>query len=381
MDLRARKLRLLKRIFFVPEVCAGRDSMQRLSCLDPGARVLILAGGSASRTGILEKVTAQCKGAAACEVVALDHGEPTAAAITGLRDRVRDFAPEWIVGVGGGSVLDMAKFIWAQYEHPELEWDGPVAIPPLHALARLILAPTTAGSGSESSQAAVLIGNSGTKVPYVSSHWLPDLVILDPALTAGMPAALTASTGFDALTHAVESAVSSLSHNMLRSLSGTVVRNIHRHLPQAVRAPQDLAVREAMQNASFLGGLCQSTASTGAAHALSHATTALHGTAHGVATGFYLAPTMRFNQGKNPAVYNELALESGVPSGEALIVAIETLAQEVGLPRRLRDLVGRDLGPEDKRTLADTAVKDVCMRTNACQLSPLEVEEMLQTLG
>jgi len=374
------KLRLLKRMFFAPEVCAGRDSMQRLSCLDPGTRVLLLAGGAASRTGILEKVAAQFKGAAACEVLSLDRGEPTVASITGLRDRVTDLAPEWIVGVGGGSVLDMAKFIWAQYEHPELEWGGPLAIPPLHAKARLILVPTTAGSGSESSQAAVLIGNSGTKVPYVSSHWLPDLVILDPALTASMPADLTASTGFDALAHAIESAVSSLSHNMLRWLSGTAVRNILRHLPQAVRAPQDLAAREALQNAAFLGGLCQSTASTGAAHALSHATTALHRTAHGLATGFYLVPTMRFNHAKNPAVYNELALESGIHNGEALIVAIEALAQEVGLPRRLRDLVGRDLGTEDRKALADTAMKDVCIRTNACPLSSPEVEAVLEGL-
>lgn len=381
MDRRALKLRLLKRVFFAPEVTTGRDSINRLDCLDSGTRVLLLVSASAAQRGTLDKVTAQLKWATACEVIAVDGGEPKASAITALRERVNAAAPEWIIGVGGGSVLDTAKFIWAQYEHPELQWGGPaVAIPPLRAKARLILAPTTSGSGSESSQAAVLSGESGAKIAYVSPHWMPDLVVLDPLLTTGMPAALTASTGFDALTHAVEAAVSGISHPMLRVLSGSVVRSIRRHLPVAVRAPEDLAAREGMQNAAFLGGLCQSTASTGAAHALSHATTALYGPAHGLATGFYLVPTMRMNLAKKPAVYDELAAESGMQGGAELISAIEGLAREVGIPEKLSGLVGRELEAAEQKGIAEAAMKDVCMRTNACQVAAADVEQVLGCL-
>ena len=378
--MQAMRLRMLKRVLFTPEVCAGRGSIQRLACLDSGVRVLVVTGASAARTGALQQVTAQLKDAAS-EIVTLPSGEPTAATVSALSAQVSAFAPEWIAAVGGGSVLDSAKFLWAQYEHPELTWRGPAAaIPPLRAKAHLILAPTTSGSGSESSQAAVLVDDAGAKVPYVSAHWVPDLAILDPSLTVSMPRALTASTGLDALTHAVESAVSSLSHAMLRTLCGTAIRAILRHLPEALRNGENLAAREAMQNASYLGGLCQSTASTGAAHALSHATSTRLGVAHGLGTGFYLLPTMRANLAKNAAVYDELAAECGFAGGAALADAIEGLGREAGLPATISALAGRDLSDEDVKAVADGAMKDVCLRTNACRLAAAEVQELVEKL-
>ena len=131
-------------------------------------------------------------------------------------------------------------------------------------------------------------------------------------LTVSLSREATAATGFDALTHAVESAVSSLGNSFLRVLAATAVRQIIRCLPVAVENPQDLAAREGLLEAAFLAGLCQSTASTGAAHALSHATWKLHEAPHAAATGFYLAPTMRLNLKKNPSVYNELAAGCGL---------------------------------------------------------------------
>src|SRR5262249_50626720 len=140
------------------------------------------------------------------------------------------------------------------------------------------------------------------------------------------PRAATVATGFDALTHAVESAVSSLSNTFLQMLAGTAVGGILRWLPIAAENPQDLTARESMLEAAFLAGLCQSTASTGAAHALSHATAKVSGASHAAATGFYLLPTMRWNLAKNPAVYDRLAAAGGVSGGAALLSALEELA-------------------------------------------------------
>jgi len=384
--LKAMKLRMLKRVFFPPEVCAGRDAIERLSCLESTARVLLMVSGSAADAGLLDQLGAKCKDAAACEPLRWTSGAPAAPALEAVREQVAAFAPNWIVAVGGGSVLDAAKFVWAQYEHPELQWTGAAAaIPPLRGKARLAAVPTTAGSGSEASQAAVLSNAQGAKVAYVSTEWIPDLVILDPALTVNLPPALTASTGFDALAHAVESAVSSLSHALLRTWSATAVRGVLRHLPQLMAGPQgaapNLAAREGMQHAAFLGGLCQSTTSTGAAHALSHATTALHHTAHAMATGFYLAPTMEWNLGKNPRLYDDLAGECGLPGGEALVARIRDLARTSGMPADFQQLTGCALSDDSVKTLAAAAAKDVCLKTNACRMTEKDLEDLLRKIG
>jgi alcohol dehydrogenase class IV len=284
--------------------------------------------------------------------------------IESLRTKVAEFAPTWIVAVGGGSVIDAAKFLWAQYEHPNLVLSGkaPAAIPPLRGKSRFAAVPTTAGSGSEASQAAVLTADDGAKIPYVSPEWVPDLVILDPTLTVSLPRQLTVATGFDALAHAVESAVSPLGNSLLQALATTSIELILKHLPAAMENPQDLAAREGMLEAAYLAGLCQSTASTGAAHALSHATSKLHGVPHAAATAFYLLPTMRWNHTKN-------------------LDTIAGLATRVGLPQTFTELLGRTLDPAERQALAEAAAKDICLRTNPCRMTVKDLAQLLAEIA
>jgi len=148
-----------------------------------------------------------------------------------------------------------------------------------------------------------------------------------------------------------------------------------------VENPQDLAAREAMLEAAFLAGLCQSTASTGAAHALSHATWKLHEAPHAAATGFYLAPTMRLNLKKNPSVYNELAAGCGLADGAALVEAVTGLAARVALPQTFSELLGRAPDAAERQALAEAAAKDVCLRTNACRLGIPELAQLLAEIN
>jgi alcohol dehydrogenase len=381
-NLRAMRLRMLKRVLSPPEVCVGKGSVERLGCLE-ATRVLVVTSDSARHNGVLDRVMSQLKDAAAREAVELASGEPRAAAIGAARAVVTAFAPQWIVAVGGGTVLDAAKFIWAQFEYPDLVLSGaaPVAIGPLRQKTRFVAVPTTAGSGSEASQAAVLTADDGTKIPCVSPHWMPDIAILDPVLTVSLPREITVATGFDALTHAVESAVSSLGNTLLQALAATAVGLVLRHLPAAAENPQDLAAREGMLEAAYLAGLCQSTASTGAAHALSHAMSKLHGAPHGAATGFYLLPTMRWNRTKNVTVYDQLAVGCGLADGAALVAALANLAARVGQPQRFGELLGRAPNAAERQTLAEVAAKDVCLRTNACRLGSSELAQLLAEIG
>ena len=381
MDLRAMRLQMLKRVLFPAEVCTGKGSIERLACLDP-ARVLVVTGASGKRSGALESVNTQLKDATAREVLELEGGEPRPESIAAAREVVTALVPQWIVAVGGGAVLDTAKFLWAQLEHPDVAFSGKaVPIGPLRAKARLVAIPTTAGSGSEASQVAVLAADDGTKIPYVSPHWVPDIAILDPVLTVSLPRETTVATGFDALTHAVESAVSSFGNPFLRVLAATAVELVLRHLPAAAENPQDLIARAGMLEAAFLAGLCQSMTSTGAAHALSHAASKHHNAPHGAATGFFLLPTMRWNRKKNAAVYDDLAAGCGLPDGAALEVALLALVTRVGLPQRFEELVGRLPDAGERQTLAETAAKDVCLRTNASRLGTPELAQLLAEIG
>lgn len=355
MDPRAMKLRMLQRVLSPPEVCVGKGSIERLSCLDSD-RVLVVGRSPGSISGL---------------TVIPFTGAPRPASLESLRAEVAAFAPTWIVAVGGGSVLDAAKFLWAQYEHPGLVLSGraPVPIGPLRQKARFAAVPTTAGSGSEASQAAVLTADDGAKIPYVSPEWVPDLVILDPSLTVSLPREITVATGFDALTHAVESSVSSLSNTLLEAHAATAVSLILRHLPVAAGNPRDLAAREGMLEAAYLAGLCQSAASTGAAHALSHATSKLHGVPHAAATAFYLLPTMRWNRTKNAAIYGDR------------LDAISDLAAQLALPRTFMELLGRTLDASERQALADAAARDVCLRTNPCRMSAQDLVQLLAEIA
>jgi alcohol dehydrogenase class IV len=136
-----------------------------------------------------------------------------------------------------------------------------------------------------------------------------------------------------------------------------------------------------MLEAAFLAGLCQSMTSTGAAHALSHAASKLHSAPHGAATGFFLLPTMRWNRKKNATVYDELSTGCGLSDGAALEAALFDLVARVGLPQRFEDLVGRVPDAGERQTLAETAAKDVCLRTNACRLATTELAQLLAEIS
>ena len=379
MDLDQLKLRLLKRMILPPEVCSGPGSLERLGILEPGSRVLVLMSGSAARSAGLAQFAKRFRSAADCRVLHWSGEEPSASLIAPVREAVLDFMPNWMVGVGGGAVLDAAKFVRAQYQHPDQDWSRPVeGLRNGRFVSRLALVPTTSGSGSEASQAVVLADPDGRKTPYVSSHFVADLVILDPAVTVGLAPMTWVNTGFDALAHAVEAAVSPASSALLRSLAAVAIRAVLAHLPEVVCNPSQSATREALQTAAFLGGLCQSTASTGAAHALSHATSALYRTPHAPATAIFLPHVMRWNYARKRNPFDALAVECGLPDGDALVAAITELARHLRVPARITEFLRRGLTDQELEDLARVAVNDVCLRTNPCRMGVIDLVELMR---
>lgn len=213
--------------------------------------------------------------------------------------------PDLIVAVGGGSVMDAAKVMRLLTEHPELSIRE-LSLPFLDARKRvaryptpqhsiqLVAIPTTAGTGSEVSPAAV-ITSQGRKVTLVDYSLVPDVAVVDPTLSASMPPAITADTGIDALTHALEAAVSIFASPYTDAFCVQAARLIFESLPTAFAHGDDIEARTAMANAATLAGLAFSNAFVGVNHALAHALGARFGIPHGRANALFLPHVLRYN--------------------------------------------------------------------------------------
>ncbi|MBN2578674.1 MAG: iron-containing alcohol dehydrogenase [Pirellulales bacterium] len=381
MDRKAMLLATIRRLVQPGEVCTGKGSLGRLAAWDC-RRVWIAVDAAVRQKGLVDPIVAHLrKSEAETEVWTCPSGEPTLPQVLEAAAAAGRFQPDGIVAVGGGSVLDLAKLAWAWYERPELDGSGerPPVIPPLRQKARLAAVPTTAGTGAEASQAAVYSHPADhRKVPVVSTHWLPDLVILDPTLTIGLSPEITAATGMDAFAHAAEAFVSRLATPLVQSLAATAVRLLWKHLPVACREPENLASREALLCAAYLAGQAQSAAATGLAHALAHAGGKVLQASHAALVSCFLPPVMELNAQSCGPLYDRFAAEAGFTDAAAFFQAFSAWREPFPLPDRLAALCGRDVTEEEIEAIRQAAKADVCLRTNPARVDDAQIEALLK---
>lgn len=289
----------------------------------------------------------------------------------------REFEPDLIVGLGGGSVMDAAKAAWVLYEYPDATWDWIFSRPRLRDLrrrARYVGVPTTSGTGSEVTYFAVITdrrGETPVKRGFGSREMMPDLAIVDPELTVTMPPSVTADTGFDVLVHAVEAYVSVAANDFSDPLALKAIRDIFAWLPRAVAHGDDLEAREKVHFAATTAGLSFTNADLGIAHALAHQLGAVFGIPHGRANALMLAPVVRFNAPAARARYAQIARALGLPADdedtatEALAQAIEDLQEGVGIPKTLAEM-GVDRSEFEARleVMVENAHRDGCRPGN-----------------
>jgi aldehyde dehydrogenase (NAD+) len=274
-----------------------------------------------------------------------------------------------VVSVGGGSVIDTAKStaVCLGGGGKAIDYVG------IHMLRSApvphVVLPTTAGTGSEVSNAAVMRHSvMKRKVYIVDDKLIPGAAILDPLLTAGLPRGLTAATGMDALTHAVEAVVSKQGNPISEGLALQAIRMIAEHLPTCVDKPQDLEARVQMQMASTMAGWAFSVAGTGLVHGMSHSVGARCGVPHGTGNGILLPHVMRYNlEAAGPKlvlVARALGCEPTARGGQlasAAADAVAALLERVGHPTKL-SAVGVSDG--DLLTCAGLALTDGATTTN-----------------
>jgi alcohol dehydrogenase class IV len=334
---------------------AGRAGLRRLLLVtDP---VLV-------RAGLVESVR-QPLLAAGVAVAVFDGGEPEPP--TRVAEEAvavgREFRPDAVLGLGGGSNMDLAKITATVLAHGGLPrdyvGDDKVPGPPLPVYC----VPTTAGTGSEVSAAAVLTDSDNRiKVGVLSNHLRPQLALVDPLLTVSCPPKVTAESGIDALTHAVEAytAVDNAEfplpagertvyqgrHPLADVLAERAIALVGRHLRRAVADGRDLEAREGMALAATLAGMAFSNVGVAAVHALEYPVGGATHCSHGAGNGLLLPHVMRFNlparRGEFAAIARLLGEDvTGLGEDEAAgraVAAAEKLRDDIGIPRRLRDL-------------------------------------------
>ncbi|MEZ6193615.1 MAG: iron-containing alcohol dehydrogenase [Phycisphaerales bacterium] len=289
-------------------------------------------------------------------------GEPSIADLADAMDSAVDPETDAVIGIGGGSVLDLAKLVAAMIgnDQPIREAFG---IGKLNQRkAHLICVPTTSGTGSEVSPNAILTDTDEQLKKGVVSPWLlPDASYIDPALTVSLPPAVTASTGVDALTHCIEAYANRFAHPLIDPYALQGVRLIAGSLERAYSRGDDLDARSAMALGSMYGGLCLGPVNTAAVHALAYPLGGEYHIAHGLANAVLLPHVLAFNLEAAPQRYADIAIALGaadrgnpIDTARAGITRIRELNSACGIPGSLRQI---GIPAEAAPRLAEAAMK------------------------
>ena len=374
----------------------GENALEALKTLTGKRAVVVVGGGSMKRFGFLDKVEAYLK-EAGMEVKLFEGVEPDPSVETVMKGAavMREFQPDWIVSIGGGSPIDAAKAMWAFYEYPDVTFEDlciPFNFPTLRTKAKFCAIPSTSGTATEVTAFSVITDyEKGVKYPLADFNITPDVAIVDPSLAETMPKKLTAHTGMDAMTHAIEAYVSTLHCDYTDPLALHAIEMISADLIPSYNG--DMASRARMHNAQCLAGMAFSNALLGIVHSMAHKTGAAYAgghIVHGCANAMYLPKVIRFNA-KEPAAaerYAKIAKFLGLAGTttdelvDALIAHIQEMNRALDIPTCIKDYEGGIIDEQeflDKLpSVAELAVGDACTGSNPRSINPEQMAKLLK---
>ena len=350
----------------VPEVVVGESASLQLPALIEarfsGNRIALVTDAPLRALGLLEPLLSAL-GAAQFTVDIFDGvvADPPEATVRSAIDRARDIGAEIVIGIGGGSSMDVAKLVAAfagsTQDLAQAYGIDKVTGPRLP----LIQVPTTAGTGSEVTPIAIVTTGETTKLGIVSGKLYADLAVLDPTLTTGLPASITAATGIDAMVHAIEAYTGKLKKNPISDgLAREALRLLAGSLALACSNGKDLSARNNMLIGAMLAGQAFANSPVGAVHALAYPIGGIFHVPHGLSNALMLSPVIRFNMEAAAPLYAELAQVvmpdvAGTDEARALrfVEFLDKLSDQVGVARRLTQ-VGVQAG--DVTRLAENAM-------------------------
>jgi alcohol dehydrogenase class IV len=330
-------------------IIGGANSIESIKDVvaDFAARnVLIISDKGVARAGLIERPKALLE-AAGIRVTVLDDTppEPDVHQVSSIVAAARQQPCDLVVGIGGGSAMDVAKLVAVLLR-------SPLSLQELLNKAAItqrgvptLMIPTTAGTGSEATpNSIVLVPEDEIKVGIVSPKLIPDCIILDPVMTVGLPAAITAATGMDALTHAIECYTSKKGNPFSELLALKAITLLSRSIRRAYADGSDLDARHDMLLGALYGGMSIATSSTTAVHALAYPLGGKYRIPHGISNAILLPYVMQFNQQDNAEKFRDMAQAMGLEisglsapqAAEAMIASLYALNRDLGIPSDLK---------------------------------------------
>ena len=361
----------------LPEVVKRLGKTKALVVTDPG---LIKFGVAGKVTEVLDAASIPY------EVFSDVKPNPTVSNVQHGIDAYKASGADFIIAIGGGSAIDTAKGIGIVINNPEfadiVSLEG--CAPTRHKSVPIVALPTTAGTAAETTINYVIIDEQKQKkMVCVDPNDIPAVAIIDAELMYSLPPALTAATGMDALTHAIEGYITKGAWSMSDMFEIEAIRMISASLPTAVAEPSNAEARNAMAVAQYIAGMAFSNVGLGLVHGMAHPLGSLFDVPHGVANALLLPTIMEFNMpcclDKYPAIARAMGANTDGMSAEeaskAACQAVKDLAIKVGIPQHLTEL---GITRNDIPRLAQQAIEDVCTPGNPREVTLAEIEQLYE---
>lgn len=377
--------------FTVPrDIYFGKGAMERLKTVKGKKAMLIIGSDRLIKNGTVPKIEAYLKEAGIeAEIFSGVESDPSVATVMKGVEALNRFSPDLLIGIGGGSPIDAAKAMWIFYEYPDFTFEEaakPFNLPELRRKATFIAIPTTSGTGTEVTSFSVITDEkTGVKYPVADYNITPDTAILDTSLVEDMPKELIANTGMDALTHAVEAYVSTVSNPFTDALAIKAIEMVAEDVVASYNG--DLQARDRMHIAQCIAGMSFSNAILGIVHSMAHKSGKIVNVPHGCANAIYLPAVIQFNSKTAAVKYGEIARRLNLKGNsdgeriEALVLLIKKLRTDMNMPVSLKEY-----GIPEKEFLAQlddiskNAVADPCTGTNPRSVTPEEMKKLFEAV-
>lgn len=378
-------------IFNVGRVVAGVNSIDLLPELVTDfdvKKVLIITDQGVCKAGLIEKPKRLLEGAGMqVSVIDTTPPEPEVRHVEEIFAAAKGLGCDLMIGIGGGSAMDVAKIVAVMLTNP-------VTMPELLTGAKIknrgiptFMIPTTAGTGAEATQNAIfMVPEQESKIGIVSSKLVPDIAILDPVLSVGLPPAITASTGMDALCHAIECFISKKANPLSDTYALRAVNLLSRSIRKAYKDGKDIDARHDMLLGAMFGGMCIASSGTTAVHALAYPLGGKFRMPHGLSNAMLLPAVMKFNLDAAQEQFKDIAVAMGLDvaglstrqAAEAMIDNLYALIRDLDIPTSLTD---KGLTAADLDVLVEGAAKVTrLLNNNPKPMTKDDIRAVYQTL-
>jgi len=368
------------------DIYFGEHSLEVLKTIKGKKAVIVTGGSSMKKFGFLDKVEDYLK-EAGIEVKHITGVEPDPSVETVMNGAkvMREFQPDWIVSIGGGSPIDAAKAMWIFYEYPEFTFEQaviPFGIPELRKKAKFIAIPSTSGTATEVTAFSVITDyKAKIKYPLADFNLTPDIAIVDPELAQTMPPKLVAHTGMDALTHAIEAYVAGQRSSFSDPLAMQAITMIKENLLMSFEGNEQ--ARDEMHIAQCLAGMAFSNALLGIAHSMAHKTGAVFHIPHGCLNAIFLPYVIDFNKKICGNRYAEIArcLKLTGSSQDELIDSLTNMIRDLNkvmnIPSSLAEYgITKEDFDANMEFIAENAIKDACTGSNPRSINVDEMKKI-----